>query len=77
MEVFTHHKKKEDRNLQLLRLKQIIGTTKNRGPIPVSASSWWAGVRDGRFPKPIKLGPRTTVWRGSDIDALIKGDFHA
>lgn len=39
--------------------------------IPVSRSTWWAGVKSGRFPKPVKLGPRTTVWRVSDIRALI------
>jgi prophage regulatory protein len=51
----------------LVRLKQIIAP---RGPIPVSKSTWWAGVKDGRFPKPVKLGPRTTAWRVEDIRAL-------
>ncbi|MCX5855674.1 MAG: AlpA family phage regulatory protein, partial [Deltaproteobacteria bacterium] len=53
--------------MRFLRLKQIIGTPQDRGRVPVSASAWWAGVRTGRFPQPIKLGPRTTVWRESDI----------
>lgn len=39
--------------------------------IPVSKSSWWAGVASGKFPQPVKLGPRTTAWRVSDIRALI------
>jgi prophage regulatory protein len=39
--------------------------------IPVSKSSWWAGVKSGRYPKPIKLGPRTTAWRVDDIRRLI------
>lgn len=38
--------------------------------IPVSRSTWWAGVKSGRFPKPVKLGPRTTVWRVEDILAI-------
>ena len=42
-----------------------------RGPIPVSKSTWWAGVKDGRFPRPLKLGPRITVWRVEEIRALI------
>ncbi len=37
----------------------------------VSRSYWWAGVKDGRFPPGIKLSARVTVWRCSDIDALI------
>lgn len=55
---------------RFLRIKQIIGTRENPGPVPVSKSTWYAGVKDGRFPKPIKLGPRTTVWNESDIDEL-------
>src|SRR5208283_5237420 len=49
----------------LLRLRQVLTL------IPVAPSSWWLGVRSGRFPKPVKLGPRTTCWRASDIFALI------
>lgn len=40
--------------------------------IPVPQSSWWLGVKQGRYPKPVKLGPRTTVWRAEDIRALIE-----
>ncbi len=40
--------------------------------IPVSKSTWWAGVKDGRFPKPVKLGPKTTAWRVEDIRRLIE-----
>ena len=39
--------------------------------IPVGKSTWWAGVRTGRFPRPVKLGPRTTAWRVGDIRRLI------
>jgi len=52
-----------------VRLKQILAPV---GPIPVSKSTWWAGVRDGRFPKSLKLGPRTTVWRAEEIRALFE-----
>ncbi len=52
-----------------LRLKSILGPN---GPIPVSKSTWWAGVKDGRFPKPVKLGTRIAVWRVEDIRALLE-----
>jgi len=39
--------------------------------IPVGKSTWWAGVKDGRYPKPVKLGPRITAWRVEDVRALI------
>ena len=38
----------------------------------VGRSTWWKGVADGKFPRPVKLGPRVTAWRKSDIDRLIK-----
>jgi prophage regulatory protein len=38
---------------------------------PVSKSTWWAGVKDGRYPKPVKLGPKITAWRVEDIKELI------
>lgn len=52
-----------------VRLAQVLAP---EGPIPVSKSTWWLGVRTGRFPKALKLGPRITVWRAEDIRALIR-----
>ena len=49
-----------------LRLPQIMKL------FPISKSAWWEGCKTGRFPKPVKLGPRTTVWRAEDIAALVK-----
>lgn len=40
--------------------------------IPISKSSWWEGVRTGRYPKSVKLGPHTTAWRVEDIRRLIE-----
>ena len=58
------------------RLPQIIGNPKANPPIqpiiPVSKSTWWDGVKKGRYPKPVKLSPRTTAWRGSDLKALLE-----
>lgn len=58
-----------------LRLSQIIGNPRAVPPvppiIPVRKSCWWSGVKSGRFPKPVKLGPRVTVWRVEDIRAMI------
>jgi len=50
----------------LLRIKKVLRF------VPVSRSAWWQGVKDGRFPQPIKLGERTTCWRASDIRVLIE-----
>ncbi len=40
--------------------------------IPVSRASWWAGVASGRYPQAVKLSPRCTAWRASDIKKLIE-----
>lgn len=60
-----------------LRLTQIIGNSKAKPPIPavipVSKSTWWEGVRTGRYPQPVRtLGLRITAWRVEDIRALIE-----
>ena len=39
--------------------------------LPMSKSTWLAGVKSGKFPKPIRLTPARPVWRKSDIDSLI------
>lgn len=60
-----------------LRLRQIIGDPRANPPVPaivpISASAWWQGVRQGRFPAAVKLGPRTTAWRVEDIRAIAGG----
>ena len=48
------------------RLPQILKL------FPISKSAWWKGCSTGRYPKPLKLGPRTTVWRAEDIKAFIE-----
>lgn len=59
-----------------LRLRQIIGDPKADPPIPaiipVSKSTFWAGVKTGRYPKPVKLSERCTAWRVEDIRELIQ-----
>jgi prophage regulatory protein len=58
-----------------VRIGQIVGDPDADPPIiaaiPVSKSRWWEGVRQGKYPAAIKLGPATTVWKVSDIRALI------
>lgn len=48
-----------------VRLPEILSV------IPISATTWWEGVRTGRYPKGVKLSARCTAWRAEDIRALI------
>ena len=60
-----------------VRLNQIIGDPKADPPIPaliaIGKSSWWRGITEGKYPKGIKLGPRTTVWSLEAVLASIQG----
>lgn len=49
-----------------IRLPEVLAV------FPISKSAWWLGVKEGRFPQPVKLGPKTTAWRVQDIRALIE-----
>lgn len=62
-----------------LRLPQIIGKRPTKADsqsipaiVPVSRATWWAGVKKGRYPAPVKLSPNCTAWRVEDIRALIQ-----
>ncbi|MGI4778018.1 MAG: helix-turn-helix transcriptional regulator [Janthinobacterium lividum] len=51
---------------KLLRVKEVLER------LPICRSAWFNGVKDGRFPKGVKLGPKTVCWRASEINALIR-----
>ncbi len=62
------------RSIGFIRLDQIIGN-QNRGIcglIPVGRTTWYQGIKDGRYPKPVHLSERCVAWRAEDINALIK-----
>jgi len=46
-----------------VRLKSLIET----GYIPFSPATLWRKVKDGSFPKPIKLSNQITAWRVEDL----------
>jgi predicted DNA-binding transcriptional regulator AlpA len=48
-----------------MRLKQILEI------LPISKSTWWAGIKTGKYPKPVKLGVRMTAWKVEDIEKLL------
>jgi prophage regulatory protein len=58
------HLIKIDNPDRLVRLNEVLTL------LPISPASWWNGVRAGKYPRGIKLGPKTTCWRLSEITAL-------
>jgi len=60
-----------------LRLRQILGDKDSDPPapplIPISRSSWFRGIKEGRYPKPSKkFGPRIAAYSVEDIRKLIE-----
>lgn len=49
----------------LLRLSQVLAQ------FPVLRATWYAGVKDGRYPRRVQVGPRAVAWKPSDVDRLI------
>jgi len=49
-----------------VRLPEVLAV------IPIGKTSWWDGVKTGRFPKPVKLSTRCTAWRAEDIRELVR-----
>ncbi len=47
------------------RLPQVLHV------LGIGKTKFWEGVKSGDFPQPVKLGPKTTVWRVDDIRAFI------
>ncbi len=58
------------RNLdtRYIRLGQLASRPTHPGRYQISPNTVWRWVREGRFPKPVKLGPGVTAWRLSDLE---------
>ena len=52
--------------IQFYRISQL------QSKLDVSRSSIWSWVKQGSFPKPIKLGKNCTAWKSSDIKTWIE-----
>jgi len=50
-----------------LRLPQVLEI------FPVGKSTWWQGIKSGKYPSGVKLSSRVTAWRVEDIRKLIEG----
>jgi prophage regulatory protein len=61
-------------NQRFYRLPDIIGIRSKgvSGIIPMSKAAWYAGIAEGRFPKPVKLSKKSSAWRECDILALVE-----
>jgi prophage regulatory protein len=56
----------------LVRESELLGQKgSNARSMPISRSTLWRWVSEGKFPKPIKLSEGVTVWRLEDVDAWI------
>lgn len=54
------------------RLRQIVGNPAGTGPVPVSRATWYAWIKKGHAPAPVKIGPRASAWRVEDVRAFVE-----
>lgn len=54
-----------DPDSELWRLPAVLAH------VPISRGSWLAGVKAGRYPKPVRLSERRIAWRASDIRSFV------
>jgi predicted DNA-binding transcriptional regulator AlpA len=56
--------------MQLLDKREVcvfFGGTK-----PINPSSLYRGIRQGRYPKPVKVGPGSSRWLRSECEAALR-----
>ncbi|WP_426104822.1 helix-turn-helix transcriptional regulator [Massilia sp. TSP1-1-2] len=56
---------------QVIRIAELASTPAKSGKLPVSPATVWRWVREGKFPKPFKLGESVTVWHLAEVEAFI------
>lgn len=56
---------------RVIRIAELATTKTRQGRLPVSPATVWRWVREGKFPKPFKLGESVTVWDAAEVDAFI------
>ncbi len=56
---------------RVIRVAELATTKHCKGLLPVSPATVWRWVREGKFPKPFKLGESVTVWDAAEVEAFI------
>lgn len=56
---------------QVIRISDLASTPLKKGKLPVSPATIWRWVREGKFPKPFKLGSAVTVWNLDEVTAFV------
>ena len=56
---------------RVLRVSELATTKTKPGLLPVSPATLWRWVREGKFPKPFKLGESVTVWDAAAVEEFI------
>lgn len=57
--------------VRLSELVQLPNRPPQPVPLPFSGPTLWRKVREGTFPRPVKLGPRVTAWSVGQVRAWL------
>ena len=61
----------ENKNKSLVSQESLLRLPEVLALIPVSRSSWYLGIKSGKYPSSVKLGLRMTAWKRTEIEKLI------
>ena len=62
---------------RVIRVAELATTKGKDGLLPVSPATVWRWVREGKFPKPFKLGDSVTVWDAAAVEDFIANKAEA
>jgi len=60
----------------LVRIHEILGCPNRgiRGLLPMGRTAWYKGIREGRYPAGVLLGPRMRAWKIEEIRTVMAGN---
>ena len=56
-------------NEKLLKLKDVLAR------LPISKSTWYAGVKRKELPQPVRIGTRSVCWLECDIENYLQKNY--
>lgn len=53
----------------MLNIKEVLAVVR------ISRSSWYAGIKDGKYPAPVHIGPASPRWKLGDVRKVTEGTY--
>lgn len=56
------------------RATELTSKPCKKGLLPISPTTLWRWVKNGKFPQPVKLGPSVTAWSAQSIQKWLESN---